>query len=162
MSFNKIVATYLAVLVFALILGTISCVPTIGPKGDAGSPGKGTNGSSCSLIQVPAGTSIHCTDGTDAFIPTPQNGHDGSNGQDGHNGVDGVDATPVTVVQLCPGVTTYPSVFVEVALCISNKLYAVYSAKNGFLVYLPPGVYHSDAIGSACNLTVHENCQVSN
>lgn len=82
-------------------------------------------------------------------------------GPAGINGTNGVDATPVTVVSLCPGVTTYPGIFVEVALCISGDLYGVYSANGGFLTYLPPGRYTSNAIGSACNLTVGTNCAVS-
>lgn len=71
-------------------------------------------------------------------------------------------ADEITVIKLCPGTTTYPGVFVEVALCLENKLYAVYSANNGFLVELVPGHYSSNAIGSACSLTVKDNCEVTN
>lgn len=87
-------------------------------------------------------------------------GTNGENGQDGRDGADGVDATPVTLVKLCPGTTTYPTVFVELALCIDHKLYAIYSSKS-VLVEIPPGNYTSDSIGSACSLTVAPNCVVT-
>lgn len=88
-------------------------------------------------------------------------GTPGQNGNDGSDGQDGVDATPVTIVTLCPGVTSYPGVFVEVAVCLQGNLYAVYSVPNAFLTYIPPGNYTSNGIGSSCNLTVHPNCVVT-
>lgn len=81
--------------------------------------------------------------------------------QKGDPGPRGMDGTIITSVQLCPGTTTYPSTFVEVAFCINNSLYAVYSANNGFLTYLPPGTYSSNAIGSACSFTVLPGCTVA-
>lgn len=84
-----------------------------------------------------------------------------SQGVSGLIGKDGQDATPVTVVKLCPGTTTYPNVFIEVALCIQGSLYGVYSLNNGFLVELVPGNYTSNALGSACNLTVEANCVIT-
>lgn len=97
------------------------------------------------------------------IIPGPPGaaGVNGTNGAAGLNGTNGLDATPVTLVQLCPGTTTYPSVFVEQALCIGSKLYAVYSANNGFLVELVPGAYGSNAVGSQCNFTVSAGCVVT-
>lgn len=77
----------------------------------------------------------------------------------GPAGPRGADGEIAEVIQLCPGTSTY-GVFVEVALCINSKLYAVYSANGGFLTYLAPGNYASNAIGSACNLTVLPNCRV--
>lgn len=94
----------------------------------------------------------------------PQTGGSGRNGIDGKDGVQGPpgqDSEPVRVIQLCPGVTNYPTVFVEVALCINKELWGVYSANGGFLTKLPPGAYQSNAIGSACNLVIGPNCQVS-
>lgn len=88
------------------------------------------------------------------------NGVDGKNGLNGTNGSNGADANPVTIVQLCPDITTYPGVFVEVALCIQGKLYGVYS-NPVFMTELPPGNYASAAIGSACNLTIGENCVIT-
>ncbi len=102
-----------------------------GPKGEQGAPGQ--NG---------------------------QDGRDGIDGQDGAQGPSGADGQPATVVQLCPGTTSYPGVFVEVALCINNELYGVYSANGGFLTKLPQGNYYSNGIGSACNFTVLSNCQI--
>lgn len=66
----------------------------------------------------------------------------------------------VVPVKLCPGTPSYPSVFVEYALCIESQLYGVYSANDGFLALLPPGNYASNAIGSSCNFTVALNCVV--
>lgn len=88
-------------------------------------------------------------------------GRAGNDGAPGATGPRGADGTTITLVQLCPGVTTYPGVFVELAECINNKLYGVYSANNGFLTELPPGRYSSNAIGSACNLTIEANCIVT-
>lgn len=90
-------------------------------------------------------------------------GEDGAVGQvgpQGEQGNPGIDATSVTVVKLCPGVTTYPSKFVEIAFCISNKLYGTYSANGGFSTELPPGAYSSKAINSSCNFTVGPNCTI--
>lgn len=89
-----------------------------------------------------------------------KDGANGLNGSNGSNGKDGVDATPVTVVKLCPGTTTYPSVFVEVAFCVQHKLYAVYSANGGFETEIVPGYYSSNGIGSRCNFTVAPNCGI--
>lgn len=89
------------------------------------------------------------------------NGAPGSDGANGSNGKNGHDGTKVIVVNLCPGYTSYPEVFLEVALCINNQLYAVYSIPNTFFTLIPPGIYTSNAIGSACNLVVKPNCVVS-
>ncbi len=96
----------------------------------------------------------------------PQKGDRGDTGPigipgDSIVGPPGQDATPTTIVTLCPGVTIYPGVFVEVAICLQGKLYGVYSANGGFLTELVPGTYSSNAIGSACNLTIGSNCVVS-
>lgn len=86
-------------------------------------------------------------------------GQDGQNGQDGE---DGADATPVTVVKLCPGVTVYPSKFVEIAFCIGGKLYGTYSQNGGFSTEMPPGTYGSNGINSNCNFTVAASCTINN
>jgi len=87
-------------------------------------------------------------------------GPQGPAGADGADGADGQDATPITVVRLCPGVSVYPSTFVEVAFCLDNRLYAVYSANGGFQTEIPPGIYSSNAIGSACSFRVLPNCGI--
>lgn len=84
----------------------------------------------------------------------------GPQGATGARGPAGVDGSSITVVPLCPGVTSYPSTYVELALCIDSRLYAIYSSHGGLLVELVPGAYSSNAINSACNLTVAANCQV--
>ena len=68
----------------------------------------------------------------------------------------------ITPIQLCPNVKpTYPTTFPEVAFCIDDTLYAVYSANDGFLTSLPLGAYTSNAIGSACNFVVGANCSIT-
>lgn len=95
-------------------------------------------------------------------IPGPKGdqGIPGDVGPVGPQGPSGSDGTEIVVVKLCPGNTSYPGVFVEVGVCINNKLYGVYSANGGFMTELPPGNYQSNAIGSACNLKVKANCVV--
>lgn len=114
-----------------------------GPKGDQGDVGHdGQDGKDGK-------------DGQDGM-----SGRDGIDGQTGAQGPAGVDGQTATVVQLCPGTTSYPGIFIEVALCINNELYGVYSANGGFLTKLTQGNYYSNGIGSACNFTVLSNCQI--
>jgi predicted small lipoprotein YifL len=120
---------------FLAIIGvlTISGCGRQGPVGDVGATGKqGTTGAK------------------------------GDTGAVGQNGSPGIDGTSVSVVKLCPGVTTYPSKFVEVAFCIGDKLYATYSANDGFTSEIPPGSYGSKGINSNCDFVVGTNCSVSN
>jgi hypothetical protein len=86
-------------------------------------------------------------------------GATGANGAQGQAGAPGIVVTPV---QLCPAsfVATYPSVFPESALCVSNHLYGVYSANGGFLAVLPPGVYSSNGINASCTFTITANCGI--
>jgi hypothetical protein len=88
-------------------------------------------------------------------------GATGAAGRDGVDGKDGQDAE-VSIVKLCPGVTTYPSKFVEIAFCFDGKLYGTYSANGGFSTELPPGNYTSTGIGSSCNFKIKANCVVEN
>lgn len=86
----------------------------------------------------------------------------GPSGPSGERGSPGLNADPIGMVKLCPGVTTYPSVFVEYAFCVSGNLYATYSSKGGFTTVLPPGRYSSNAIGSSCSFTVVSGCNINN
>jgi hypothetical protein len=91
------------------------------------------------------------------------NGNDGATGPQGNagtNGNDGTNATPVSIVQLCPGTSTYGT-FIEVGFCIGGDLYGTYSANGGFSTLIAPGSYSSSAINSSCSLTVHPNCVVT-
>ena len=107
---------------------------------------------------------------TGAQGPTGSNGSNGVNGSQGPQGIqgpagidglNGADGTQITVVQFCKDVTpSYPSTFPESGLCINGNLYGVYSANDGFLAYLPPGAYYSNAVGSNCNFTILLNCVV--
>ena len=131
-----------------------------GRPGPAGSPGpQGSPGPSCTVVSVepsePApngGAEISCPDGSQSLV------------LNGTNGTDGAPGTPGTVVQpvqLCDGVQTYPSTFIESAFCLGGKLYGVYSVNGGFLAELPPGQYSSNGVGSSCTFTIGENCQVT-
>jgi hypothetical protein len=113
-----------------------------GAQGAAGVAGK--DGVSCQAAAVSGGVQITCPGSMPLVI---------SNGQ---------NATPVTVVQLCPGTPVYPSKFIEVGVCLGGSLYGVYSANGGFMTYLPPGRYTSDGINASCSITVGPNCTVSN
>lgn len=88
-------------------------------------------------------------------------GQTGPVGPQGTTGPQGPAGTSIKIVQLCPGSTNYPTTFVEVAFCIENQLWAVYSLNNGFETLIPPGYYSSNALNSSCNFYVHENCQIS-
>lgn len=117
------------------------------------------------LILVACGDAnmIDCIDGCSGGTPGPRGESIvGERGEKGESivGAPGADANPVTVVKLCPGVTTYPSVFVEIAFCIGNKLYGTYSTHGGFSTEFPPGDYKSNAVGSQCNFQVKANCVV--
>lgn len=157
-------------LIFALayVFATVGCSPigqtytsVQGPKGDTGSP--------VAVVAAPA-TYLECpTGGTDLLIGsvplTICNGATGATGATivgpvGPAGQDGTDSTPIIVVPLCPGTSNY-GVFVEVALNIGGKLFGIYSQNGGFLTYLAPGNYTSNAIGSACNLTINSDGTVS-
>lgn len=93
---------------------------------------------------------------------TGAQGSQGIQGSQGLQGPTGLNGSTITLVQFCPGTPSYPSTFPEIGMCINNKLYAVYSANDGFLTLIPPGVYHSNAIGSSCNFTILPNCGISN
>lgn len=156
--------------------GDPGSIGPVGPTGPQGAPG--LPGGSCTTTATANGALISCTDGSSTVVSNGadgSNGTDGNDGADGHNGTNGINgidghngtdgtpginATPITVVNFCPGVTTYPSTFVEVGFCISNQLYAVYSENNGFMVLVPPGNYSSNAHGSSCTFTVLPNCIV--
>lgn len=142
---------FVALVFICTALMLTSCaVPVLPIKGKQGDQGQAIRGPSGPRGEV------------GVVGPTGEQGTAGSDGHNGLNGANGLDAlSPINVVNLCVGYTTYPGVFVETALCINNHLYGVYSANGGFLTLLPPGNYSSNAIGSACNLTVHDDCTVS-
>lgn len=123
-----------------------------GMRGQQGAPGVSAP---CTVSQGQDYATISCPDGTTVII------HNGTQGPTGPGGAPGNPGTVITVVNLCPGITIYPGVFVEVALRINNALYAVYSINNGFLTQLVPGNYSSNAVGSACNFTVNPDLSIS-
>lgn len=167
----------LIIFIVACLYASLGCCGRQEQAGIKGDPG--TTAPPVSVITAPASPSdcptggTHVAVGDKAFdVCSGASGASGLNGSDGMSivgpigpagspGANGIDATPITVVDLCPGVTSYPGVFIEVGLCINRGLYGVYSANGGFMTYLPPGNYSSNAIGSACTLTIGSNCMVS-
>lgn len=115
-----------------------------------------------SLILVGCGKDVEYVTVTGPAGPTGAIGPQGPMGLTGPQGPAGQDANSVVVVKLCPGVTTYPSKFVEVAFKIAGKLYVVYSVNNGFLTEMPPGNYSSNAVNSSCNFTVNADLSITN
>jgi Collagen triple helix repeat (20 copies) len=93
---------------------------------------------------------------------TGATGASGATGNTGPQGAPGSPGTTISIIQFCPGTTTYPSAFLEIGFCIDNSIYAVYSANDGFLTLVPPGVYASDGINDSCTFTVQANCIVVN
>lgn len=80
----------------------------------------------------------------------------------GPQGIAGTNGTTFTIVQFCKNpVTTYPNTFSEVAYCVNDVLYGVYSANDGFLAALPNGNYTSDGINASCDFTIN-GCTISN
>lgn len=150
-----------------------------GVQGPAG--GNGSNGEN-SLIATGIATTIQCPTGgtivkagldlnnngtldysevtSTAVICNGLQGAVGATGPQGIQGPAGVNGTVITPVKFCSQTSNYPSTFPEYGLCINNNLYAVYSANDGFLTYIPPGAYHSNAIGSICDFTVLPNCKI--
>lgn len=137
------------ILIAALLMVMLSACK--GPRGDQGESGQTVVGPQ----GLPGQNGTNGVNGTNG-----QQGSTGPQGISGTPGQNGIDATPVTWVQFCPGTTTYPSKFVEGGFCIAGNVYAVYSANDGFLTYIPPGVYSSNAINSACTFTLLANCIV--
>lgn len=108
----------------------------------------------CSVKQVTGGAEVTCPDGSSTTISN------GTTGGQGIQGLPGTNATSVTVVQLCPGTTTYGH-FIETALCVDNSLFAVFWNGQAFMTLIPPGAYYSTSNYVACNFTVGANCTVS-
>lgn len=105
-----------------------------------------------------------CQEGPRGYTGAPGGqggvGPQGPTGATGPAGANGADGQPAQVAQLCPGISNYGT-FVEIALRINSRLYAVYSQNGGFLTYLAPGNYSSNAVGSACNFTVTADNQIT-
>lgn len=130
-----------------------------------------TKPGNCSVSTVNAspaapngGALISCTDGSSSLVLNGEKGNTGDTGSKGDTGEQGTSGTPgtmISAIKLCDGTTTYASTFIEVAFCIDNKMWAVYSLNGGFLTELPPGNYNSNGVGSSCTFTIGNNCQVT-
>lgn len=158
-----------ALLIVFLLLLTVLLTACQCPRGATGLTGATipVYSAPASLLQCPTGGTVVTVGSSISVIcnggqgPAGVPGQDGGVGPTGPQGSPGIDTTPISIVQFCPGVTVYPSAFLEIGLIIDGKLYAVYSANNGFLTQIPPGNYSSNAIGSACNFTVNLDLTIS-
>lgn len=143
-----------------LVLTLIAAFFISGCRGPNGSPGadgiKGDLGNTPVVLERPA-TEQECpTGGIVVTVNTVS-----TLLCNGSQGAPGVNLTPLVLMQLCPGNPSYPDIFIEYGICVGSKLYAVYSENGGFLTYLPPGAYVSNAVGSTCTFSVANGCQVS-
>lgn len=83
-------------------------------------------------------------------------------GNAGEAGAKGLDGSTITTVQFCPGLSSYPSTFPEVGLCISNKLYGVFWISNSaFMAEIPTGNYVSTSTSLPCSFKVTTSCNIS-
>ena len=130
-----------------LLCSVLFILVSCGPRGEKGNTG--LSGQSCTTSQVSNGVNVNCPGSPSVLI---SNGSIGLTGPSGLPGSNGLNGTVVLPVQFCPGTPVYPTVFPETGFCIDNKLYGVYSANDGFMVYLPDGDYVSNAIGSSLQL----------
>lgn len=140
----------------------LACAGPTGPVGATGAqgvPGAAVlGGSSCSAQTIQAsdaapngGGLVTCTDGSTVLLLN------GTNGAQGQQGI-----VPFTPIEFCPGtIAVYPSVFPEYGFLINGSVYGVYSTNGGFLTVLPPGVYNSNAVGSACTFTINSDGTVT-
>lgn len=158
--------------------------PTNTPKnGSNGSDGaNGTNGKDgiSTVVSIAQATALECPTGGQeiqvngmvaAVVCNGSNGSqgiagldgtNGTNGSNGTNGVDGINGTVVIPVQFCTGFTaSYPNVFPESGLIIGGKMYGVYSANGGFLVFMPPGTYSSNGINASCTFTLNADNSIT-
>lgn len=137
---------------------SLVCNGIQGPIGSTGATGPaGSSGSSSSVTVTPASAS-NCPNGGEVIEVNSVPSGVVCNGIDG---APGTDLTPVSIVQFCSGVTSYPNEFNEIGFCIDGKVYGTYSANDGFSSYLPPGAYSSNGINSSCTFTIGANCAIS-
>lgn len=139
---------FLSLAAVLLALSLTGC----GRTGPEGSPGRAGD----RVTTRPATPSECPTGGLQMLL----NGNPAGSVCNGASGQNGLNATQVSVVQFCPGTTSYPSTFLEVGLCISGSLYAVYSIPGAFLSYIPPGHYYSTGVNSHCDFNVLANCVI--
>ena len=144
-----------------VILGLLAaCNGKNGKDGHDGRPGVDAK---APTVSTRAANAQECSTG--GFVitvddETPNIVCNGATGLSGQNGSPGAPGTQITLVQLCPGTTMYPTTFVEVGVCVDDELWAVYSQNGGFLTKIPPGAYSSNGIGSSCNFTVAAHCVI--
>lgn len=139
---------------FALSL--MACSNEIYRDGRNGDPGPaGPKGDSCTVTPAldNSGALISCGNGSSVFV---------KNGANGSNGSNGTNAVPVEFIKFCPASVPSYGNFPEYGIKVETKIYAVYSANNGFLTLLSPGTYVTASTGLNCNFTVTTTGTVTN
>ena len=164
-AFTVIIAVYIVAIWFTMlmVMGCNHPVP-VGIQEPVltapASPQQCANGGT--VVSIGQTSYVACNGANGATGATGLTGSEGPRGEQGIAGSPGLDGTQVTIVQFCPGIVpTYPSNFPEIGFCISNQLYAVYSANDGFLALITPGTYSSNGINASCTFTVGPNCEVT-
>ena len=175
-AFVHMISRILFVFIIILMGAAIALLAGCCGKGPDSVGVRGAPGTSCSVTPATGGALIQCTDGTSQFVSngtdgatgatgaTGSQGPTGPQGNPGNTGPQGAPGTPGTqiqMVQFCPGTPSYPSTFPEYGIKIGTQIWAVYSANGGFLTYIPPGQYLSNAVGSSCTFTVNADGSIS-
>ena len=163
----------ISIILFALtaILACSGPQGTQGPPGAAGATGPqgpagvsnppGLTVASASPAQCPSG-GVLLTVSYDSWGTSSSSSYAICNGTNGNPGMPGMPGTQIKMIQFCPGSASYPSTFLEYGMLIGTSVYGVYSANDGFLAYLPPGLYLSNAINSTCDFTINADGSITN
>lgn len=171
------IAVFLFLIAVAVFFATGCSKSVTGAKGDRGSPAAQPmlSTSPATTTECPTGglevvssiglktavIGVVCNGAPGPVGAPGVNGSDGRDGNSGSDGKDGQDGTKIEFIQFCAGAPSYPSEFPEVGIKVGSSVYAVYSTHGGFLTYLPPGAYLSDAVGSSCNFVINSDGSIT-
>lgn len=160
---------------FSVLCLLSACAPQVvvgpsGPQGPSGVAGpQGTQGSNgLSIVATTlAATATQCPSGGSVVLLAQDTDNNGvwnisDTPQTSLVVCNGQNAVPVTPVQLCSGVTTYPNSFPEFGFCINNTLFGTYwDGHNAWTAEIAPGHWSSTSSSVSCNFTVTSGCNVS-
>jgi hypothetical protein len=89
----------------------------------------GTNGSSCTTRQDSVGVFVECSDGTDSFIPFPDDGATGPQGEKGDtgevgaNGTNGTNGTSCLLAERNISCHNHTKKFKQYLVCPNGEVY---------------------------------------
>jgi hypothetical protein len=89
----------------------------------------GTNGSSCTTRQDSVGVFVECSDGTDSFIPYPENGQTGETGAQGEKGdtgdagINGANGTSCLLAERNISCHNHTKKFKQYLVCPNGEVY---------------------------------------